>query len=186
MNELWYILSIYSESSELFFNYLFTIYLFIYLFSCHGSSPFVPTKGCNATIRSKVLLTDHLYPMMKHFHPAGSGFTGIHWGLLNNLTEQLNTYESDKLGWRSNEAVWLLTLCVGFSLNMSLGSRFMMKPYREKHPMEEVCLTYMANNINSTERLAICLVSEGTCGAHNLFSNNSLPQCLGGLLVFDF
>lgn len=53
-------------------------------------------------------------------------------------------------------------------------------------PKEEVCLTYTANTINSTERWAVCFVSKGICGALGLRSNNSLHRGLGGLLVFDF
>ena len=39
----------------------------------HGLGPLVPLEGWVTAIQYKVVLSHHLYPMMKHFYPDGSG-----------------------------------------------------------------------------------------------------------------
>ena len=42
-------------------------------FFWHGLGPLVLLKGRVTANQYKVVLSDHLYPMMKHFYPDGSG-----------------------------------------------------------------------------------------------------------------
>jgi len=63
-----------------------------YAFCWHGLGPLVPLKGRVTANQYKVVLSHHLYPMMKHFYPDGvvsskmtmPKFTG-HEGSLNAL-----------------------------------------------------------------------------------------------------
>ncbi len=42
-------------------------------FCWHGLGPLVPLEGTVTANQYKVVLSDHLYPMMKHVYPDGSG-----------------------------------------------------------------------------------------------------------------
>ncbi len=42
-------------------------------FCRHGLGPLVPSEGRVTANQYKVVLSDHLYPMMKNFNPDGSG-----------------------------------------------------------------------------------------------------------------
>jgi len=44
-----------------------------YAFCWHGLGPLVPLERRVTANQYKVVLSDHLYPMMKHFYPDGSG-----------------------------------------------------------------------------------------------------------------
>ena len=43
-------------------------------FCWYGLGPLVPLEGKVTVNQYKVVLSDHLYPVMKHFYPDGSGF----------------------------------------------------------------------------------------------------------------
>ena len=64
----------------------------------HGLGPLVPLEGRVTANQYKVVLSDHLYPMMKHFYPDGSGLfqdanDPIHRE--RGVTEWFDEYEND-------------------------------------------------------------------------------------------
>ena len=67
-------------------------------FCWHGLGPLVPLEGRVTANQYKVVLSDHLYPMMKHFYPDGSGLfqddnAPIHRA--RGVTEWFDEYEND-------------------------------------------------------------------------------------------
>ncbi len=67
-------------------------------FCWHGLGSLVPLEGRVTANQYKVVLSDHLYPMMKHFYPDGSGLfqddsAPIHRA--RGLTEWFDEYEND-------------------------------------------------------------------------------------------
>ena len=66
-------------------------------FFWHGLGPHVSLEGRVTANQYKVVLSDHLYPMMKHFYPDGSGLfqddnTLIH--RVRGVTEWFDEYEN--------------------------------------------------------------------------------------------
>ena len=64
-------------------------------FCWHGLGPLVPLEG---RVTAKVVLSDHLYPMMKHFYPDGTGLfqddnAPIHRA--RGVTEWFDEYKND-------------------------------------------------------------------------------------------
>ncbi len=57
-------------------------------YSWHSLGPLVPLEGRVTANQYKVVLSDHLYHMMKHFYPAP-----IH--RVRGVTEWLDEYEND-------------------------------------------------------------------------------------------
>ncbi len=45
----------------------------VWAFCLYGLGPLVPLEGRVTADQYKVVLSDHLYPVMKHFYPDGSG-----------------------------------------------------------------------------------------------------------------
>ncbi len=67
-------------------------------FCWHGLGPLVPLEGRVTANQYKVVLSDHLYPMMKHFYPDGSGLfqddnAPVHRA--RGVTEWFDEYEND-------------------------------------------------------------------------------------------
>ncbi len=67
-------------------------------FCWQGLGPLVPLEGRVTANQYKVVLNDHLYPMMKHFYPDGSALfqddnAPIHRA--RGVTEWFDEYEND-------------------------------------------------------------------------------------------
>ena len=70
------------------------------VFCWHGLGPLVPLEERVTANQYKVVLNDHLYPMMKHFYPDGSGLfqddnASIHGA--QGVTEWFDEYENDHM-----------------------------------------------------------------------------------------
>ncbi len=66
----------------------------------HGLGPLVPLQGRVTANQYKVVLSDHLHPMMKHLYPDGSGLfqddnAPIHRA--GGVTEWFDVYENDAI-----------------------------------------------------------------------------------------
>lgn len=64
----------------------------------HALSPLVTSGGRVTADQFEVVLSDHLYSVMKHFHPNGSGvFQDVNSGVhrARGVTEWFDEYEND-------------------------------------------------------------------------------------------
>ena len=68
-------------------------------FCWHGLGPLVPLEGRVTANQYKVVVSDQLYPMMKHFYPDGSGlFQDDNASIVHRargVTEWFDEYEND-------------------------------------------------------------------------------------------
>ncbi len=79
-------------------------------FCWHVLGPLVPLEGRATANQYKVVLSDHLYPMMKHFYPDGSGLfqdddapTYKAWGVTGLMSMKMNETWIICYGLRSHQ-----------------------------------------------------------------------------------
>lgn len=65
---------------------------------CHGLGPLVPSEERVTANQYRVSLSDHLYPVMKHVQPDGSGLfqdDGVPVRRARGVNEGFDEYEND-------------------------------------------------------------------------------------------
>lgn len=110
-------------------------------FRWHALGPLVLLEGRVRANQYKVVLTDHLYPIMQYLHPNGSGLFTVPIHRTRGLT--LNEYDDE-----ANHMIWSLQLADNIYGRIS-GEEFdsALKPASSNHWLREYLLGEMCSFI---------------------------------------